>query len=338
MPFTDDFFGVYEWIKKRFNEKFEFSHAGDVGNQQNILKDIVQPMIQADIVIADLTGLNPNVLYELGVAHSFNKKTIIITKDDLKDLPFDLKSYRTFGYSDHYAKFNNLIEFLERTLSGAVDGSIVFSNPVNDFMPESFRPQVKEVAAQGNQVEHGEEGFLDFLSDIESSMSVFIQELERMTEEVNLLASGIIESCSKIDNATSKNDSKSFAIVKVEVKQMANFILEFGNKLKSHNGSFDELWNKIEKNTLALLENKFLGDGNKEHMKTFISELHAFKESSSENVKAIKDFRQNLKESVGVEKSLNHAIKLLDIDLDDYSNFVYRMCSGIDNIVNRLNT
>ncbi len=74
MPFRDEFFEVYEMIKMEFAEKFEFSNAGDEGNQQNILRDIIQPIYESDIILADLTGLNSNVLYELGIAHSFNKK------------------------------------------------------------------------------------------------------------------------------------------------------------------------------------------------------------------------------------------------------------------------
>ena len=51
----------------------EFSHAGEEGNQQNILKDIIQPIYEADVIIADLTGLNPNVLYDLAEINYISK-------------------------------------------------------------------------------------------------------------------------------------------------------------------------------------------------------------------------------------------------------------------------
>lgn len=72
MPFSDDFFESYEMLKEHFQDDFEFSHAGDEDNQQNILADIISPIYAADVILADLTGLNPNVMYELGLAHSFN--------------------------------------------------------------------------------------------------------------------------------------------------------------------------------------------------------------------------------------------------------------------------
>ena len=112
MPFQDEFFEVYEMLKINFADRFEFSNAGDEENHQNILKDIIQPIYEADVVIADLTGLNANVMYELGVAHSFNKKTIVITKDDLLSVPFDLKQYRAKDYDTHFKKFAELQEYL----------------------------------------------------------------------------------------------------------------------------------------------------------------------------------------------------------------------------------
>ena len=40
MPFQDEFFEVYEMLKMKFSDKFDFSNAGDEANQQNITKQI----------------------------------------------------------------------------------------------------------------------------------------------------------------------------------------------------------------------------------------------------------------------------------------------------------
>lgn len=113
MPFEDDYFEAYEMIKSQFQEDFEFSNAASEDNQQNILADIVKPIFDADIILADLTGLNPNVMYELGIAHTLRKKTIVITRDNLDCLPFDLKQYRARNYNTHYKKFFELLEYLK---------------------------------------------------------------------------------------------------------------------------------------------------------------------------------------------------------------------------------
>ena len=44
MPFSDEFFESYELIKSNFENDFEFSHAGEEDNQQNILADIIPPI------------------------------------------------------------------------------------------------------------------------------------------------------------------------------------------------------------------------------------------------------------------------------------------------------
>lgn len=75
MPFKEDILALYEKLKSDFDNDFAFTNAGNLDNQQNILQDIVEGIYQADIVIADLTGLNPNVFYELGLAHAMNKKS-----------------------------------------------------------------------------------------------------------------------------------------------------------------------------------------------------------------------------------------------------------------------
>lgn len=63
----------------------------------SILTDILEEIEKAEIIIADLTGLNPNVLYELGIAHVRCESVIILCQKGQK-LPFDLASIRCIFY------------------------------------------------------------------------------------------------------------------------------------------------------------------------------------------------------------------------------------------------
>ena len=112
-------------------------------------------------------------MYELGLAHSFNKKTIIITRDDLGKLPFDLKQYRAKDYSTHFKKFFDLIEYLEKNLRGAVNGTVVFSNPVSDFLDKN-RIQLKSLFVSDDyslEIPEGEKGFLtDYIKALHKMM------------------------------------------------------------------------------------------------------------------------------------------------------------------------
>lgn len=68
------------------------------GRPQNVPYAIVQEIVKADLVIADVSVPSPNVFYELGISHSVGNKTIIIA-DDAKNLPFDVRSESTLIYS-----------------------------------------------------------------------------------------------------------------------------------------------------------------------------------------------------------------------------------------------
>ncbi len=132
MPFDDKYFEIYELLIREFEKDFLFLHAGE-NNQQEIFKDIIQAIYDSDIIIANLTGLNANVFYELGISYTLNKKVIIIT-EDISTLPFDLKNYQALEYSTHFVKFREFLMGLKNYMYGAVTGEVAFQNPVTDFL------------------------------------------------------------------------------------------------------------------------------------------------------------------------------------------------------------
>ncbi|MBI5019944.1 MAG: hypothetical protein HZB59_00755 [Ignavibacteriales bacterium] len=67
--------------------------------QGDIFKFIVEKMLAARLIIANIDGRNPNVFYELGLAHAIGKPTIIVSKE-LSGVPFDLQSKHIILYKD----------------------------------------------------------------------------------------------------------------------------------------------------------------------------------------------------------------------------------------------
>ncbi len=63
----------------------------------NFVQGIVQSLETADLVLADLTGMRPNVFYELGVRHARRVGTIMVAQD-LRQVPSDLRTYWTLQY------------------------------------------------------------------------------------------------------------------------------------------------------------------------------------------------------------------------------------------------
>jgi hypothetical protein len=69
----------------------------DLFTPTDILEDIWQSINAADFVIADITGRNPNVLYELGIAHTLAKPVLILSAE-AADIPIDLSTRRVILY------------------------------------------------------------------------------------------------------------------------------------------------------------------------------------------------------------------------------------------------
>jgi hypothetical protein len=70
---------------------------------------IYNQIAKADLVVADMTGQNPNVSYETGYAHALGKQVILLTKKT-EDIPFDLKHYPHIVYSGIIRKLKDDLE------------------------------------------------------------------------------------------------------------------------------------------------------------------------------------------------------------------------------------
>ena len=78
-------------------DEFEIVRADLVNDPGDINKDIINRLHKSDMVIADLTDHNPNVMWEVGLRHAFNKPIVTICKSDQK-FPSDLISHRHIPY------------------------------------------------------------------------------------------------------------------------------------------------------------------------------------------------------------------------------------------------
>jgi len=72
--------------------------ADSIFSSTSIMSDIWRIIGNASIILADLTGKNSNVFYELGLAHASRKPVVIVT-GSLEDVPFDLKGLRVIEYN-----------------------------------------------------------------------------------------------------------------------------------------------------------------------------------------------------------------------------------------------
>ncbi len=80
MPFAKDFDLVYETIEDALKGLMVCTRADDLRLGKPILERILRGIATAELIIADLTGRNPNVFYELALAHARTKDVLLLTE------------------------------------------------------------------------------------------------------------------------------------------------------------------------------------------------------------------------------------------------------------------
>jgi len=116
-PFSEPFNTVYsEHVVPAVKELgHTISRADEIFGTQPIIEDIWEGINTAEIILADVTGRNPNVMYEIGMAHTVGKPVIIITQT-IDDVPFDLKHFRCIVYTYTPKGIKSLEERITGTL------------------------------------------------------------------------------------------------------------------------------------------------------------------------------------------------------------------------------
>lgn len=101
MPFSDDFKNQWDLaFVPAIQDAGLTPYRGDeksLGTNM-IMRDVTKFIYDAIIIIADISGKNPNVMYELGLAHAAKKNVIILAQKN-EDIPFDLNHIRYLEYS-----------------------------------------------------------------------------------------------------------------------------------------------------------------------------------------------------------------------------------------------
>jgi hypothetical protein len=129
-----------------------------------VTSQILRSILEANVVIADLTGKNPNVFYEVAFAQSFGKPIVMLV-DDPDTLPFDTRNERTIplgghegpiGFEEGVAAQDRLRESLQVVLDPAyVPTSLITEvagvRSLADLAPEN--PIATELASVKDTVE-----------------------------------------------------------------------------------------------------------------------------------------------------------------------------------------
>lgn len=117
MPFKEPWSNeIYKLIKSTIESLgFQCLRADDL-NGQIIIEDIWIKINQAGFIIADVTNKNPNVMYEVGIAHTVGRPTLLLTQN-LKDISFDVTHLRHIEYKNSFSGPSELKKKLKEAIT-----------------------------------------------------------------------------------------------------------------------------------------------------------------------------------------------------------------------------
>lgn len=119
-PFNNDYDKDYQWVKSAFSKhKYTCSRGDDVKAQSNLLPNIIREMLSSQFVVANISGRNPNVFYELGIAHALGKDVILVARSE-QDITFDLSSTQVVIYKKQEELESSITEWLVSILESKI--------------------------------------------------------------------------------------------------------------------------------------------------------------------------------------------------------------------------
>jgi hypothetical protein len=132
MPFASQFDPVFASIERALEGpevNFTCIRTDELHGGGHIIEDILENIAKAEIILADVTGRNANVFYELGIAHMVKdiEKVLILTQN-IDEVPFDLQQFRFITY--------------EKTVEGLSTLETALDSTIKEISARSFRFRV----------------------------------------------------------------------------------------------------------------------------------------------------------------------------------------------------
>ncbi len=126
-------------LKIDSKQVYKSVRADFVSQTGSITRTILDYLFSSDVVIADLSDLNPNVFYELGVRHSLRNKTILIAAKDTKP-PFDVGDLKIIFYENKIGGEKKVIPEIQAILRRFAESEEQIDSPVLQAIPKLLFP------------------------------------------------------------------------------------------------------------------------------------------------------------------------------------------------------
>ena len=348
MPFGTDFDPVYSGFIKPVLEEagLEVYRADDMESQQNILKDVMGGIGRCDLIVADLTSSNPNVYYELGVAHASKKPTIHLTQS-FDDVPFDLRSYRLIEYDTHFSRIGEAREKLGNYATSFVQGTLLTGNPVTDFYPRSdeagattetgggdIPPKDEDVNDSANE---DELGFLDYVVEVIDSYQQIGGITKSMAGETETLVAELNKATQEIERINANGGASSAKAAQSLARRLASKMESFNTAMTSSNKEFSDILensgDSLERVVSFHVEHTGVEDPN---LIELMEQLEGLLENGSTARDALTGWVDSMKAIPRVERRLNRAMDRGTHELLATQSNLDRLLASISRALNKI--
>lgn len=173
-PLLKDIFGF-----KKVVAAHDMTQSGSINTQ------VMNAVIDSDLVIANLTGLNPNVMYELAVRHATQKPIIHLCSKDGTKLPFDIVDQRTIFYENDMLGVNELKNQLTKFLKSIKYDEIVNDNPIYNSKRKKIIYDELNIVPTNNKGDYTStlKYLVDQIDSIQNKLSPFNNKLPSFKKE-----------------------------------------------------------------------------------------------------------------------------------------------------------
>lgn len=232
----------------------EAVRADMISTSGEIPEQIFRQLRDCPVVIADLTGANPNVMYELGLRHTTGKVTIQIGEKGR--LPFDVAAIRTIMFKRSEAGLVQARKDLSKALAANLDSG---GDPVSAtrIWFEALAVEVKlanEVENTPGQESTADEapGFLELLAEMETGIQSLGQTMTGAVSIVQDISAIYTDGVERVRLADARGGGAGARLAIAE--QIAARLGEQATKLEVVSGEYVHTVERIEPGLRFLLE------------------------------------------------------------------------------------